>query len=99
MGCSSSDRQQYPFLQGANMNFPRFLTGFLLLFVSLFTLLVSADSRTPWINSVMFISNGAEPIVQIQGEHFGHNAANIQVMVNENGAFAKLLSADAGKLI
>ncbi|MEW6732104.1 MAG: IPT/TIG domain-containing protein [Acidobacteriota bacterium] len=75
------------------------LPVFVVLLLTTFTLLVSADSSAPLINGIVLVQDGSNPIIKIKGNNFGREAAAVQVMVNENGALASVLKVKPKKLL
>src|SRR5689334_807072 len=81
------------------MKFPRLITGLVLLFLLASTFIVSANHKhSPFVSAITHVSDGDNPIIEIYGKHFGKDLGKIQVMVNDNGQFAKILYAN-GEMI
>jgi hypothetical protein len=71
----------------------------LLLFASVSSLLVSAYSSSPVIDSVTVINSGAYTIFEIRGHNFGHDPNAVQLVMNDNGVFGEVLKVKAKKIV
>src|SRR5262249_29463623 len=71
----------------------------LLLFASVSSLLVSAYSKTPVIDSVTVINSGAYTIFEIRGLNFGDNPNAVKLVMNDNGVFGEVLKVKPKKIV